>query len=182
MKLIKIDDFRQDLIRTSSILVAEVGKAPDVAQSDGVAQTGQEEIELVRPVASVGLRIHLLVQLLRAFGSDAVPSRRHVHRRVVQVVAALGHLRIAISVHNYKKKQKQFDLFETSDLHQEQMRLCIHGQHCVTIGTEDVTPVMLYMLRGHAHFILHIPKCKANRMTGFSGEGENIFQSFVINS
>ncbi len=44
----------------SSVLVAEVGEAPHVAQAHRVAQAGEEEIALVVPVASL-----ILVQLLR---------------------------------------------------------------------------------------------------------------------
>lgn len=36
---------------TSSISVAEVGEPPDIAQAHGVAYTGEDELDLVPPVA-----------------------------------------------------------------------------------------------------------------------------------
>ena len=37
------------------MLVAEVGEPPDIAESNGVAEAGEEEVALVVPVAAVGL-------------------------------------------------------------------------------------------------------------------------------
>ena len=42
----------------TSMLVAEVGEPPDVAEPHSVAETGQEEVALVVPVASLALHLH----------------------------------------------------------------------------------------------------------------------------
>ena len=44
----------------TSMLVAEVGEPPDVAESHRVAEAGQEEVALVVPVASLALHLHLV--------------------------------------------------------------------------------------------------------------------------
>ena len=40
---------------TSTVLEAEVGEPPDVAEADGVAEAREEEVALIVPVAAVGL-------------------------------------------------------------------------------------------------------------------------------
>ena len=42
----------------TSMLVAEVGEPPDVAEPHRVAEAGQEEVALVVPVASLALHLH----------------------------------------------------------------------------------------------------------------------------
>ena len=48
------------LCSLTSMLVAEVGEPPDIAESNGVAETGEEEVALVSPRAP----LHLLLVLL----------------------------------------------------------------------------------------------------------------------
>ena len=42
----------------TSMLVAEVGEPPDVAEPHSVSEAGQEEVALVVPVASLALHLH----------------------------------------------------------------------------------------------------------------------------
>ena len=51
------------LCSLTSMLVAEVGEPPDVAEPDGVAEAGEEEVALVVPRAPLHLVLvhHLLV-------------------------------------------------------------------------------------------------------------------------
>ena len=42
----------------TSMLVAEVGEPPDVAEPHRVSEAGQEEVALVVPVASLALHLH----------------------------------------------------------------------------------------------------------------------------
>ena len=48
------------LCSLTSMLVAEVGEPPDVAESNGVAEAGEEEVALVAPRAP----LHLLLVLI----------------------------------------------------------------------------------------------------------------------
>ena len=48
------------LCSLTSMLIAEVGEPPDIAESNGVAETGEEEVALVSPRAP----LHLLLVLL----------------------------------------------------------------------------------------------------------------------
>lgn len=40
---------------TSAIIVAQVGKAPHIAQAHGIAEQGQQKVEPTRPVAALQL-------------------------------------------------------------------------------------------------------------------------------
>ena len=52
------------LCSLTSMLVAEVGEPPDIAESNGVAEAGEEEVALVAPRAPLHL---LLVLINRSF-------------------------------------------------------------------------------------------------------------------
>ena len=56
------------LYLTSSVLVAEVGKPPDVAEADGDRDAGEEEVQLVPPLPPHRLPA-LLVQVGHLKGS-----------------------------------------------------------------------------------------------------------------
>ena len=56
----KLSDFAP-FTRTSSILVAEVGEPPDVAQTHGIAHHGQNELQLVSPYRPLANSAFLLL-------------------------------------------------------------------------------------------------------------------------
>ena len=51
------------LCSLTSMLVAEVGEPPDIAESNGIAEAGEEEVALVAPRAPLHLLLHVLLDL-----------------------------------------------------------------------------------------------------------------------
>lgn len=69
MSLFGVWEFKFELKKlTAPVLVAKVGKAPDIAQANGVGHTGEDELKLARPLfplAVLQLLLKLLLHLLR---------------------------------------------------------------------------------------------------------------------
>ena len=59
----------QTLSFLTSMLVAEVGEPPDIAESNGVAEAGEEEVALVAPGAPLCLLLIVIVVCRRQVGN-----------------------------------------------------------------------------------------------------------------
>lgn len=69
MSLFGVWEFKFELKKlTAPVFVAKVGKAPDIAQANGVGHTGEDELKLARPLlplAVLQLLLKLFLHLLR---------------------------------------------------------------------------------------------------------------------
>ena len=66
-------------LRTSTIAVTEVGETPQVAEADGIAEAGQQEVQFARPVPALRVLV-----------------RAHVRRRRIAALALIHRLRIRL--------------------------------------------------------------------------------------
>lgn len=66
---------------TSSVGVGSIGETPDVAQAHTVANAGQQEVQLARPVAPVCSKVHVQIYITLVTGGhqqvwgDGLPVR-----------------------------------------------------------------------------------------------------------
>lgn len=70
-------------IHTSSISVAKVRKPPNVAESYGIAEAGEQEFHATGPITPLLIFVHFSGRVSKTYVRQVHAGRRHSHRPVV---------------------------------------------------------------------------------------------------